>query len=581
MRAEWRPAPSDSHAVLAYPFRLNATRPTNRPSPRALVQTDDWTHWLQPLATAATTTTSETQDEARATLRAIHSDSYFFLDHIRKYIYPDFDQVRLGDTNDDVDEAIKGVDHQARIISSITLKDWPHRVVRLRYIGHLMPKSLHVTSGDSEASFSVTVEYVDICMFEDDLAILLVKFGQFKQPSGGELNTLEIGAAVRCLRRLHGRIRNLTDAPTFSTGDGDDTKPIGRWQELLDPVLTQLTDSIGRDSAISSDSSFRAIITSAIPRFSDLKRPDDTGLFRTLADRSLFELGTGHDTLQHQSQPTAVRVEEVTQRIIRQWESFESLVFWENATFVATDRSVELGSRRKFAMDIHPAQVENNYVWLFVLCLYQEATARRFIENLEVLAANRRVERAKVAGIADSFVRFRSKYWHRELTGSESGGAVHEAMTQMFNLAELNSAVSAQIDSAVAHFESQEATREAWRQNITQFLVASVTFVAIPFAALQGALLPGDIRKHMYSWIESNRGVAWLVFVGGMGAIFYLLYRMPGLLEAWHSRSPVRSGARLLAAWTKAKLSHMVNATTKHGRRIASGATRLALRRRD
>jgi len=348
-----------------------------------------------------------------------------------------------------------------------------------------------------------------VCVFPDGQAFLLIRISNLTAGDGGSLDTWQVGDALRHLKRLQFRFRNIVDVPRFKLGDRLIT-----WGDVLDPALKPFTAAISRATEIGAESRFRSVSFAAIARDPTLRAPDPEEIFDSLRSRLLFELGTGHDTSYSQEVPSKQRMAEIQAANVEQWLNFSAFIFWDDATFFIEDRrTYELSGSEidVFAEITYPTQVENNFLWIYLLSCYQQQRSLAFVSRLSALSLGKKADSVRAMAISDDFVRYRNLYNYREISRSQQGIAVHRGLTRLFELNELEAAVSQQLESATQHFTMLRAQRTEANERAIRLAVALFGIVGVP-ASIVASILASQLAQATAIQQMSARD-AWTFFI--------------------------------------------------------------------
>lgn len=479
----WRRPVLSHEMLLTFPFRASLLENDLAHGVAKLLESSEWTHWLSELTEDAVK-----DDDARARLNSRLDASRDFLESARETLFrelavPIFDGIS---SPKDVQIIITQIEERIR-----KLRDghFGSSALRLRHRGPPVGMNLVAVVGGKR--YQAKIDYVDVCVFPDANATIVVRVEGLRHEDGSSLNTFEIGSLVRRLKRIQFRARTRVQTPKF-VADGVEYD----WVSILSPLIALWAGSFADVVATSSTGAFRVLSVASIERDPALHVVQTAGPFESLRERLHFELATGHDTTDTQELPSAERTLEIrTTAMVRQWEAFDALIFWDDSTFLVEDRTESIdppkgGGVDSYAKEEFPRKVRDGYLWLMIVTNYQESKLLEFVQRLSELAQERQSSLAKPLAVADEYVRFRNLYWHRAITPSQSGKAIHAALVRMLGLDDLGSAVGEQLEQAKAHYESEISYLAEESQRRTRFVLAAIGLIGIPVGIVATILQP-------------------------------------------------------------------------------------------
>lgn len=510
----WRRTVLAQELIFTFPFhatKLGAESIAGNSASLIDASAGTWRHWLSaPSASGDIATLSELYDASRD-----------FLEDIRKVLFPEF---ALSLPN-----GFRTIEHAARVgeqvderLSALRAGRFSQAALRLRYKGAPVGRNIHVDVKGTR--YRVVIDYIDVCLFEDGHAVLIIRLTGLSKADGSNLDTFEAGNVVRSLKKIEFRERTRVLPPTFIDGDEKYT-----WVSLLTPLVEPWAKSFAEIAGESAAAQFRVVSFASIPRDPALHVTSNEGPFRTDRERLHFELATGHDTSDSQELPTQDRVDEIRRNgLVRQWVTFDALVFWDDATFLVEDRTGSSDPVREgpdapdgYARTEYPKKVRNVFIWLMVVANYQELKLLEFLRRLTQLTQKNHRDLEETLQIADEYVKFTNLYWHRAVTPSQSGQAIHAAMERMLHLGELENAVGMQLERAKTHLESQLAHRAERDGSSVRFWIAALGIIFLPIGVAVD-LLQTAVGKDL------DAAGTWISF-GGLLALLVLL----ALLAWW------------------------------------------------
>jgi len=521
-----------SHFVYVFSADLLADKDGRRDLDAVASLRDDWAHWLAKADSA----------EMESTI----DDSYFFLRHLRRLIFPEFVVRRLGGADDlnlddaaGVAQALGGTPLDeiiATMRNASEIADYSERaILRLRYLNLESDGLDSLTTTMDETDYNARIDYLDVCLFPDCRGILIVRLSAFARADGGPITTVELGRLLRRLKGIHFRQRYVVGLshPVFRSGTVS-------WLKMLDSVLARLTTrSVSKATQDGADSRFHKQSFVAV-RKSDEIREKPTGVaFESNLERMLFEFGTGHRTTDSQEVPTASRVSEVRKGMVDQWVNFGALAFWDDVTFYIQDRTDTTdpppgGGEDRYARVSYPRQVENSYLWLYVLAEYQRATLSDYTVRLVQLGLDDYRDLDRALGVTNEYLRFRNLYWFRDATQSQLGMAIHAAIMRMEGLADLMLALDGQFGLVTGQFSIEHDEDAAARSRAANVLLSLLGIVGVPMTVVATVMATSLASASFLARLPSRD--AWAIFVGA----FVVLLLVVGAWMWWSASRVVK-----------------------------------------
>lgn len=492
----------------------------------------NWEHWL------AGATDAE--------LTGIVDDSYFFLKHLRRLIFPEFVVQTLGgaDNLQPPDASrVAGVLKKATLGNVIRkLQDSPEvgdyserAILRIRYSDLVSKKLNRFQTQMDGITYSANVDYFDVCLFPDCRGILVARISDIAREDGATLATEQLGRLLRQLKGIQHRQRYVVGLsnPKFDGG-------MQSWATVLDHILADFTaQSVTQATREGSDSRFHKMSYLSVSKRDALLRTSEFDNFSSNLTRMLFEMTTGHDTTDSQERPSPKRISEIETGMVDQWENFGALAFWDDATFYILDRTNTTDPPTKSNQDNYaritfPRQVENSYLWLYILAEYQRITLSDYTIRLVQLGLNDYRDLDMALSVTNEYLRFRNLYWFRNATSSQFGIAIHGSMVRLEGLDEMMHALDSQFELVTDHFRMEHDQVEAVRSQATNLLLSILGIVGVPMGVvatvMANPLASAPVLLHL-----SARD-AWLVF---LGSLVVLLAIVGGWIR-WSSGHEVR-----------------------------------------
>jgi len=486
---------------------------------------DDWAHWLA--------------ETSSGDMESIIDDSYFFLRHLRRLIFPEFVVQRLGGADelypDDATRVAKALgdtslkDLIATMSAATEIADYSERaILRLRYLNLESDGIDSFTTTMNDTEYRARLDYLDVCLFPDCRGILIVRLSDFARVDGQALATLELGRLLRQLKGIQFRQRYVValSHPAFPSG-------IVSWANMLDHVLKRLTTrSVTRVTQEGGDSRFRKQSFVAVKKSRKIHDRPTGNIFESNLERMLFEFSTGHATTDSQEVPSASRVGEFRSNMVDQWVNFGAVAFWDDVTFYIQDRTGTTdpppgGGEDRYARMTYPRQAENSYLWLFVLAEYQRATLSDYTIRLVQLGLDHYRDLERALAVTNEYLRFRNLYWFREATPSQSGIAIHAAIMRMQGLSDMMLALDAQFGLVTGQFRMEHDEDNAARSRAANVLLSLLGIVGVPMSIVATVMATSLASTSLLKHISARQ--SWSIFLGA----FIVLLLIVGAWMWW------------------------------------------------
>jgi hypothetical protein len=514
-----------SHFVYGFSADLLADKDGRRDLEAVASLDDYWTHWLA--------------EADPGDMECIIDDSYFFLRHLRRLIFPEFVVQRLGGADelysDDATKVAKALGSTslkeliATMSTATEIPDYSERaILRLRYLNLESDGINSMITTMNETKYSARLDYIDVCLFPDCRGILVVRLSDFSRLDAQPVTTMELGRLLRQLKGIQFRQRYVVSLshPVFPSG-------IVSWASMLDHVLRRLTTrSVTRVTQEGGDSRFRKHSFVAVRKSRKMgDRPAEVA-FESNLERMLFEVSTGHATTDSQEVPSASRIGEFRKNMVDQWVNFGALAFWDDVTFYIQDRTGTTdpppsGGEDGYARVTYPRQVENSYLWMYVLAEYQRATLSDYTIRLVELGLDHYRDLERALAVTNEYLRFRNLYWFRDATPSQFGIAVHAAVMRMQGLSDMMLALDAQFGLVTGQFRMEHDEDTAARSRAANVLLSLLGIVGVPMSIVATVMATSLASASLLKHISARQ--AWLVFLGA----FVVLMSIVGAWMWW------------------------------------------------
>jgi len=202
-----------------------------------------------------------------------------------------------------------------------------------------------------------------------------------------------------------------------------------------------------------------------------------TGVFDSLKDRLVFEYASSieigdsvNNTLWTPSTEQVQRLK--TDHQISVWKAWTGMALKESVVFLGTEDI-------SFNRNLLPANVENDYLPLYVYTLYQKYQLFIFADQLMRKGAYVAEHLNEVRVLMDRFMDFRNKYWFNEVTRKPLGGELYTKFQRGLESISLFDLVTLQVKDLKEYYEER-------RQRRIDVVLNVFTFLFIPIGAAIG-----------------------------------------------------------------------------------------------
>jgi hypothetical protein len=201
------------------------------------------------------------------------------------------------------------------------------------------------------------------------------------------------------------------------------------------------------------------------------------GVFGSLKDRLVFEyassIAIGDSVNNPMWIPSAEQVQQLkTDHQISLWKAWIGMALKESVVFLGTEDI-------SFNRNLLPANVENDYLPLYVYSLYQKYQLFVFADQLMHKGAYVAEHLNEVRVLMDRFMDFRNKYWFNEVTRKPLGGELYNKFQRGLESISLYDLVTLQVKDLKEYYEER-------RQRRIDVLLNIFTFLFIPIGAAIG-----------------------------------------------------------------------------------------------
>lgn len=243
--------------------------------------------------------------------------------------------------------------------------------------------------------------------------------------------------------------------------------------------------------------------------------------FGTQFRRALYELATCTLTKDPNYVPSAETLQAMLQQNwLALWANWEALALQDHVFYLAKNHLGFLGRN-----------VENDYLNLYLLTLYQKTRLRLLAGELQILQAEARPPLDKAKRLRQQFVEFRNHYWFEEASIRPQGNNVYRRYQQGLEVRPLYEEVKTELDELEEYYREQTSKRIASAINVLTFLGVPVGIAAELF----GDLLKPPMRLGAFS--------AFVLAATGVGLYLqreWLGYRWRSFRAWWAARSRKR-----------------------------------------
>ncbi|HEU4710294.1 MAG TPA: hypothetical protein VFS76_01955 [Pyrinomonadaceae bacterium] len=467
------------YTVFIYPF-LHDIEDHNRSS-RAQSLEENWDPWWARLG-----------NEIGSAL----DNTYFFLPYIREVLFPETIVFKDQPAGPRYENWVNEIDQWNRRGLSSFCQRLPPAVMRIAYKQERLEqiKRFEVFEQHDQAvstGLTAEIDWIDALLFPSGVGFLLLKVTL--RNDRAQLNQLV--ALNYFLRLVHApnidwRLPELSfnhQANTFTVRDlmdfltqgmaGDDQQinDLTGWkQHVAASRQKRLSESEAGQVYGERCHVFSYACVNAKENGSDKL---STGVFGSLKDRLVFEYASSIAIGDSVSNSMWIPSVEHVQRLkanhqFSVWETWTGMALKESVVFLGTGDT-------SFNREVLPANVENDYLPLYVYSLYQKYRLFIFADQLMRKGAYVAKHLDAVRSLMDQFMEFRTKYWFNEVTRKPLGGELYSKFQQGLESTTLFDLVSLQVKDLKEHYEER-------RQRRIDVLLNIVTFVFLPLSAAIG-----------------------------------------------------------------------------------------------
>ena len=210
----------------------------------------------------------------------------------------------------------------------------------------------------------------------------------------------------------------------------------------------------------------------------DLKNnASSNGVFGTLKDQLAFEYASSISIGDSVKESMWIPSLEYVKRLkanhqFTVWETWTGMALKESVVFLGTEDI-------SFNRNVLPANVEQDYLALYVYSLYQKYQLFIFADQLMRKGAYVAEHVNEVRALMDRFMDFRNKYWFNEVTRKPLGSELYSKFQQGLESTSLFDLVSLQVKDLKEYYEER-------RQRRIDILLNIFTFVFLPLGASIG-----------------------------------------------------------------------------------------------
>jgi hypothetical protein len=469
------------YTVFVYPF-LHNIGDKNR-SIRVQSLEESWDPWW-----------SRLEDKIGSAL----DNTYFFLPYIRAVLFPEtlvFNDPSPGPRYENWVNEI--AEWNRRGLSSFCQKLPPSAVMRITYKQERLEqiKRFEVFEQHPQHAASTglpaEIEWIDALLFPWGIGFLLLKT-VLRQDSPKLNQLVDLNYFLRLVHapNIDWKLPELSfnhQANTFTVRDlmdfltqgmaGDDQQinDLTRWkQHVAGSRQKRLSESEAGQVYGERCHVFSYACVNARENGSDKL---STGAFASLKDRLVFEyassIAIGDSVNNSMWIPCVEHLQSLkANQQFSVWETWTGMALKESVVFLGTEDT-------HFNRDVLPANVENDYLPLYVYSLYQKYRLFIFADQLMRKGAYVAEHLEEVRSLMDQFMEFRTKYWFNEVTRKPLGSELYSKFQQGLESTTLFDLVSLQVKDLKEHYEER-------RQRRIDVLLNILTFIFLPLSAAIG-----------------------------------------------------------------------------------------------
>jgi hypothetical protein len=482
----------------------------------------------------------------RRELERVLDDTYFFLPHVRSLLFPETEQL----PPDEAAGQLQAAEQLAALDAGELVDRLPDdAVVRLTASAARadLLRSVRLTfertdeRGEVADRFAADFycDWIDVALFPQGIGFLLLKV----RPAEQQMPVGRLSEFFYYLRLVHPpavgwqmaqwQIATPASAKTEASTLSFSSRALIDFllQGLADsPCVTEsLEDYVNRlpqlaasDRATSGD--FAQIYGDAFHLFSytcmatsgesATSIPPSTYRriipFDSATDRCLYELATCTDT----TQPDYVPDADYTAQIFRDggiafWQNWRALALHENVAFLAEGDS-------RFAARVLPHNIENDYLPLYLLVLFQKCRLSVMFGKLVRRDQNLARDVRKARRLWDAFLRFQNAYWYSEPTRRPLATELYGKLQQALGVQRLYEELKGKIDDLRNYYEQKLGRRISGALSLFTF-IAVPTGIAIQIYSMTDQTPLATIGDALR--LLSTLGIAYLV-----AAVVWLLW---------------------------------------------------------
>lgn len=488
--------------VLIYPFHHSLTWPHREKQLHTL--NTRWKPWWSRLANADAV--PGTQSLAKAL-----DDTYFFLPSLRELLYPET-QLLHGNAAGQV-ELLKEL--AALPVDELAGKTPNSAMLRLTLSrAELEPlQQMQLLpwessgEGNPEEIFSFRICWADVMLFPQHVGFLAIKIELEEKYTEKQLADF-----LYYIRTIHPpnldwhladwhpaameasflfKSRDLVDVLLEGIVEGTALPPGISLANRLNSI-SQINDLSqnqnqppflrGSDTPLGQvyGESFRLYSYACLNNPSD----EEDALFSSPVERALYELATCTDTSDPDYQPhPAGKAALMEAGHIAIWANWQGMALHDNVVFLGIVAN-------KFTLGALPGNIENDYLALYLLALYQKFRLSYLSMDLMRRDVNLRQNTKEAGKLWDEFLQFRNHYWFHEVTLKPQGSELYQKFRNGMAIPPLYESVGEELNDLQEHYERKN------ERNINKLLtlLAVIGFpVSILVDIFGQAMIPATI----------------------------------------------------------------------------------------
>lgn len=428
-----------------------------------------WCHWFERLA-------AESSGEQ---LARVVDHSYFFLPHVRRLLFPEFDGMK-DQSGSELQRAVEQQHSNAsQVRASFLDADSDGRLqnctARLTWspTESILNKEL-VLQSSANSAVHFRIDWIDALLFPQHIGVLLLKI-----TTSDPLDTGDAASFLRALRKSRNRRRLTVGVPDVLDSE---TQQKHSWGDLVDSAIRPL-ESHDHDAVQlvreTFGTTFKSLVVTSVEGSTPEASIEET---RDDLEVTAFSLGTGHAPTTAVDMYTSEGMSALRRdSMLASWENWRVLGYDEGVTVALMTGCDDADGRAlsDAAHNVHEI-AEWSYVLAHILCTVQFVRLHLLFRDLASISPSLRDALNAIEAFEGQFVRYRQVLWHTEATSAPAGGAVYALCRSVYRLDQLNESLQSDIDVMRSHLALRRERIELKNAARTTTVLEFLTFVGVP-----------------------------------------------------------------------------------------------------